>query len=162
MNLCPNCGAQQPYGSAFCGSCGTKLAEFPQKRICLHCNHELAADMMFCDQCGARYAEPSNSRQYTPPYTPPVSSPVQPQASMYTNSYADKPVVETGSLAVLSVICVFLCWPVGAYGFYCRRRANNASTQEEANNAIRRGMLACFITMGVMAALFIIGILAGA
>lgn len=162
MIFCPNCGAQQPDGSVFCGSCGTKLAAPTQKRICPHCNHELAANMMFCDQCGSRYTEPSNNDPYTPPYTPPTSSPVQSPAPAYSNDHTDKLVMNTGSLTVLSVICIFLCWPVGVYGFYCRRHANNASSQEEANNAIRRGTRACFIAMGVMAALFMIGILAGA
>lgn len=162
MIFCPNCGAQQPDGSVFCGSCGTKLAAPTQKRICPHCNHELAANMMFCDQCGARYTEPSNSRPYTPSYTPPVSSPVQPSAPVYSNSHTEKPVVNTGFLTVFSVMCIFLCWPVGIYGFYCRSRANNASSQKEAINTIIRGTRVCFITIWVIVtALVIIGILAG-
>lgn len=157
MFFCPNCGAQQPDGSIFCGRCGTKLTAPPQKRICPHCNHELAADMMFCDQCGARYTQPSINR----PDTPSVSNSVQSTSSnIYRNTYT--PIVNTGALTALSVICIFLCWPVAIYGFYCRGRANKASSQEEANGAIRRGTRACLIGLVVIVVLFIIGFLAGA
>lgn len=165
MAFCQKCGAQQPDGSAFCGNCGTKLVESPQKRICPHCNHELAADMMFCDQCGSRYTEPYASRTYVSPPTPPVHNQIHPQYSTYSShaiNHTNPPIVNTGTLTVLSVICIFLCWPVAIYGFYCLGRANKAFTQEEVNVAIRRGTRACCIALGVIVALFMIGVLAGA
>lgn len=158
MIVCSNCGAQQPDGSAFCGKCGTKLAVSPKKRICPHCNHELQPDMVFCDKCGTRYTEPSVSLPSTP--LPPTSVPNQGKtpSPAYTNSHSDKPVANTGALMILSVICILLCWPLAIYGFYCAGRAKRASSQEEANGAIRRGMRACLIGLGIIAILFIIGI----
>lgn len=126
MSFCPNCGAVQPDGAAFCGKCGAKLNVRPQKKICPHCNNELAADMIFCDKCGTKYTAPTPSRPYTPP------------------------VAKTGTLTLLSIICILLCWPVAVYGFVCRSRANNASSQKEANSAIRKGTWTCCIAIGVL------------
>ncbi len=46
---CPNCKAQIPAGSQFCGSCGTKLAASIN---CPKCNTQLAPGSKFCNNCG--------------------------------------------------------------------------------------------------------------
>ena len=53
---CPNCQTRIPYYSAFCPSCGTKLAE--NKNIyplfCGKCGSELSNVTNYCPSCGSR------------------------------------------------------------------------------------------------------------
>lgn len=50
--VCPNCGAKNPVGMKFCGSCGGNLG--PQAKIvCPKCKAENPAGMKFCGSCGA-------------------------------------------------------------------------------------------------------------
>ena len=55
---CPQCGAEIPYGSQFCGVCGTKIVR-PEAapaaasvRRCPSCGAEAAASDRFCNKCG--------------------------------------------------------------------------------------------------------------
>ena len=55
---CPQCGAEIPYGSQFCGVCGTKIVR-PEAapaaasvRRCPSCGAEAAATDRFCNKCG--------------------------------------------------------------------------------------------------------------
>ncbi len=55
---CPQCGAEIPYGSQFCGVCGTKIVR-PEAapaaasvRRCPSCGAEAAAADRFCNKCG--------------------------------------------------------------------------------------------------------------
>ena len=49
--LCPNCGAKNPVGMKFCGSCGTSLLP-PAKIICANCKAEVPDNFKFCPNCG--------------------------------------------------------------------------------------------------------------
>jgi membrane protease subunit (stomatin/prohibitin family) len=49
--LCPNCGAKNPVGMKFCGSCGTSLLP-PAKIICASCKAEVPDNFKFCPNCG--------------------------------------------------------------------------------------------------------------
>src|SRR5437762_12205894 len=46
---CPNCSANVPDGSKFCGECGTALP-----RACSACGQSNPAQAKFCLDCGAR------------------------------------------------------------------------------------------------------------
>jgi membrane protease subunit (stomatin/prohibitin family) len=49
--ICQSCGAKNPVGTKFCGSCGASLA--PQaKVVCPKCKAENPAGMKFCGSCG--------------------------------------------------------------------------------------------------------------
>ncbi len=50
---CPECGAENQYGTNFCCQCGAKL-ELSQKCFCTGCGAELSAGMSFCSGCGAK------------------------------------------------------------------------------------------------------------
>src|SRR3954447_11136013 len=47
MNICPNCAADNPAGSRFCGNCGASLSQ-----ICASCGAANDPGMRFCTQCG--------------------------------------------------------------------------------------------------------------
>jgi membrane protease subunit (stomatin/prohibitin family) len=47
---CPNCKAQIPAGSQFCGNCGTKMLAAAH---CPKCNAQVPAGSKFCSNCGA-------------------------------------------------------------------------------------------------------------
>ena len=65
--ICGHCGADNPVGQRFCGSCGTALAE-----LCSACGASSPAGQRFCGDCGAPLgAGPEGA---TPP-PPPVQSP---------------------------------------------------------------------------------------
>jgi class 3 adenylate cyclase/tetratricopeptide (TPR) repeat protein len=48
---CPNCGAENPAGQRFCGSCGTALAQ-----TCAGCGAANPPGQRFCGNCGAALA----------------------------------------------------------------------------------------------------------
>ena len=47
MSLCGNCGAENPLGQRFCGSCGNALAA-----VCPSCGSTNPAGQRFCGECG--------------------------------------------------------------------------------------------------------------
>ena len=59
---CPQCGAEIPYGSQFCGVCGTKIVRSEAApaaasvRRCPSCGAEAAATDRFCNKCGQSLA----------------------------------------------------------------------------------------------------------
>ncbi len=53
---CRACGADNPEGSRFCGSCGASLAAV---QPCSQCGAENPVGQAFCNSCGARLEEPS-------------------------------------------------------------------------------------------------------
>jgi membrane protease subunit (stomatin/prohibitin family) len=56
--LCPGCGAKNPVGIKFCGSCGASLGP-PAKVTCPQCKAEVPANMKFCGSCGQPLMAPS-------------------------------------------------------------------------------------------------------
>ena len=50
MNICPNCAAENPAGSRFCGNCGASLSQ-----ICASCGAANDPGMRFCTQCGTPF-----------------------------------------------------------------------------------------------------------
>ena len=48
---CPKCGAQNPEGTKFCGSCGS-----PMGNTCPSCGALVPAGMKFCPECGTSLA----------------------------------------------------------------------------------------------------------
>ena len=52
MAACANCGAENPVGQRFCGSCGSPLAA-----ICSSCGAENPAGQRFCGDCGSPLGE---------------------------------------------------------------------------------------------------------
>jgi len=50
MNICPNCAAENPAGSRFCGNCGASLS-----RICASCGAANDPSVRFCTQCGTPF-----------------------------------------------------------------------------------------------------------
>src|SRR5438552_4461391 len=53
MSTCAACGAQNPSGFRFCGSCGAALAGVP----CPSCGFDNPAGQRFCGQCGTALGE---------------------------------------------------------------------------------------------------------
>jgi len=49
--LCPQCGAQNPAGNQFCGSCGKSLAP-PKMLKCPNCGANVPEGNKFCGECG--------------------------------------------------------------------------------------------------------------
>lgn len=54
---CPNCGAEVPYGSSFCNTCGMKIANLPSIQdtstvLCKKCGNEMPEGYKFCTVCG--------------------------------------------------------------------------------------------------------------
>src|SRR5262245_38516222 len=47
MSVCRNCGAENPLGQRFCGSCGNALAA-----VCPSCGSPNPAGQRFCGECG--------------------------------------------------------------------------------------------------------------
>jgi DNA-directed RNA polymerase subunit RPC12/RpoP len=64
IKQCPDCGAELPRASVFCGTCGAKTEveskpEKPQpkedvKRFCSNCGAEMTAELAFCTSCGQK------------------------------------------------------------------------------------------------------------
>ena len=52
MTACASCGAENPDGVKFCGSCGSPLA-----RACPACGAATAPGQAFCFECGAALAQ---------------------------------------------------------------------------------------------------------
>jgi len=50
--ICQNCGAQNPFGTRFCGNCGKSLAPVAMVK-CPKCGEEVPATMKFCGNCGS-------------------------------------------------------------------------------------------------------------
>src|SRR5262245_1188464 len=59
---CSACGARNPAGAKFCGSCGTALAA-----ACPRCGHQNAASLRFCTECGGPLATPVAEPQFASP-----------------------------------------------------------------------------------------------
>ena len=96
---CPQCGADVPYSSQFCGVCGTRIIR-PEAvpaagsvRRCPSCGAEASATDRFCNKCGKPIPQdaPAPARPQPAPVTPApsavsgnsfgYSAPVQPNAS---------------------------------------------------------------------------------
>lgn len=165
MAFCQNCGASLSEGAMFCGVCGARQETQPQKRICPNCRNELAEGMVFCDRCGTKYTAPASGQ----PAAPSGHTGVSPSTgyngnhsqSVPAGGYSGAPFANTGTLNILSIICIFLCWPVAIYGFVCQSRAKKAVTQAEADAAVHRGTMVCGIAIGIMAVLIIIVMITG-
>ena len=68
MQICPECGAEQPLSSVFCTVCGTKMTKDIEKTYgsvektepakiilrCKKCGEEVEEDALFCTSCGER------------------------------------------------------------------------------------------------------------
>src|SRR5215831_4295820 len=65
MPLCANCGAENPDGQRFCGSCGNALAA-----ICSSCGAANPAGQRFCGECGSPLAEAPAAAPATPTSAP--------------------------------------------------------------------------------------------
>ena len=63
--LCPNCGAENPAGQRFCGSCGTALAQ-----TCASCGAANPPGQRFCGNCGNALGAPQAAAAPTPSPTP--------------------------------------------------------------------------------------------
>jgi membrane protease subunit (stomatin/prohibitin family) len=50
--LCPNCGAENRFGTKFCGNCGTRIESIGKVK-CPKCGAEMPKTMKFCGNCGA-------------------------------------------------------------------------------------------------------------
>lgn len=151
MALCGKCGSLAADGSAFCGICGAPLPS--SRRTCPKCHNPMSENMQFCDQCGERYREPD------PPPVPPA--PPQPKPLERTSNTAvvvGSKSTGSGLLAALSTICILFCWPAAIYGFYCLNKANKASAKAEADAYIQKGKNGCFIGLGIVAIIVIIGL----
>lgn len=62
---CPSCGAEVPYTSAFCNSCGTKMPVRVKEEVipegsikCQKCSNILPEGFKFCTFCGAAIKTP--------------------------------------------------------------------------------------------------------
>ncbi len=66
IKVCPNCGNEVPAASAFCGNCGTAVAdlvveeeaEVDETPKCIHCGAEIQEGDMFCGSCGQKQVQP--------------------------------------------------------------------------------------------------------
>src|SRR5262245_12232207 len=71
MNVCGNCGAENPVGQRFCGSCGSPLAA-----VCSSCGSANPAGQRFCGDCGTPLtatAQAPSPVSATPPVDAPIS-----------------------------------------------------------------------------------------
>jgi membrane protease subunit (stomatin/prohibitin family) len=51
VKSCPSCGAENPVGNRFCGSCGTDMS--PKKTVtCKNCGSQVPEGNKFCGNCG--------------------------------------------------------------------------------------------------------------
>jgi membrane protease subunit (stomatin/prohibitin family) len=51
VKICPSCGAENPVGNRFCGSCGTDMS--PKKTVtCSNCGSQVPEGNRFCGNCG--------------------------------------------------------------------------------------------------------------
>jgi class 3 adenylate cyclase/tetratricopeptide (TPR) repeat protein len=62
--VCRNCGAENPEGSRFCGSCGAAIAA---TEPCPSCGAENPAGQPFCNSCGSHLATPDAPPARTEP-----------------------------------------------------------------------------------------------
>lgn len=65
---CTKCGADVPVGSAFCGSCGTKVeapaaSAAPSGNICPKCGTVVAEGKAFCNNCGTKIEKPATAEE---------------------------------------------------------------------------------------------------
>ena len=79
MSACPSCGAENPTGQRFCGSCGSALATG-----CPSCGEVNPAGQRFCGSCGS-------------PLTADAPAPVAPA----TPAVAEEPATERRLVSVL-------------------------------------------------------------
>ncbi len=66
LTNCPNCGAEVPYTSAFCNSCGTKIPQRVVSQVvpdncmqCSACGAFVPMGYKFCTTCGNVMGEPA-------------------------------------------------------------------------------------------------------
>ena len=66
---CSACGAENPEGAKFCGSCGAALAA-----ACPSCSHRNAPGTRFCTECGSPLVTAALAPDFSSPasYTPPL------------------------------------------------------------------------------------------
>ena len=83
---CPQCSAEIPYGSQFCGVCGTKIVR-PEAapaaasvRRCPSCGAEAAAADRFCNKCGKPLPQAAPAPSAVSGNSFGYSAPVQPNA----------------------------------------------------------------------------------
>ena len=57
MSTCSTCGAENPSGQKFCGSCGSPLAA-----VCPSCGSSNPAGQRFCGECGTALAAPAPTK----------------------------------------------------------------------------------------------------
>jgi class 3 adenylate cyclase/tetratricopeptide (TPR) repeat protein len=79
--VCRNCGADNPGGSRFCGSCGAAIAAVEQ---CPNCGAENPAGQSFCNSCGSRLATPAEA-----PATAEPASELEGERKQVTVLFAD-------------------------------------------------------------------------
>lgn len=75
--VCPHCGAENPAGSKFCGSCGNSLndgaatapvekaADATSMLVCPHCGVENVQGSKFCKKCGTSLIQGNASDEAT-------------------------------------------------------------------------------------------------
>lgn len=64
VTRCPNCGAEVPFGSTFCGHCGIKIVQPADRQniaaiqhLCPGCGREYEEGSRFCLYCGHRLTD---------------------------------------------------------------------------------------------------------
>lgn len=109
--FCPSCGANNPDGVAFCGSCGKPMPmpEVPRKdtsaSYCPRCGAKLDAGAIFCGECGQRLG---NNGEPSPI---PSRSPVLSSQSIHKVQFNKKLVL----LVVAAVIVIIAICAVGNF-----------------------------------------------
>ncbi|MBI4318814.1 MAG: zinc ribbon domain-containing protein [Chloroflexi bacterium] len=120
---CSKCGAENPSGNRFCGSCGATLAPGgrPEGSTCASCGAALAEGVSHCGQCGAPVgsaAGPASSSASvaTPPAVQPGPGFVEGTLAPFLRSVNREPtgLAAAGVVFVVGALVSLLgWWPLG-------------------------------------------------
>lgn len=104
--FCPSCGANNPDGVAFCGSCGKPMPEVPRKdtlvSYCPRCGARPDPGAVFCGECGQQLG---NNGEPSPKPSPSLVPSSQSIHKVQFNKKLVLPVV--AAVIVVVAICAF-------------------------------------------------------
>ncbi|PKM52200.1 MAG: hypothetical protein CVV02_02210 [Firmicutes bacterium HGW-Firmicutes-7] len=109
--------------------------------FCSQCGNQVDNYLIFCPSCGKKLEKPQEQNQnQSSNSSQNISYQVQnstPSTNQQSNSNFQKPVVDTTSFLVWSILnTIFCCLPLGIVGIVYVSKANSALTQVDADQAL--------------------------